>query len=336
MSLTWQPSRWTRVQLEERRLYAQPLIEEDQLNATQIAEHTGVSPSTVRAWKRRLRLRGSLEATRASGPPRRLSDVQIAEVMDLLRAGPDPIRYPDQRWTCPRVREVIGLRFDVWYDVDHVSRLLHTWGFSSQKPEKRAIERQEAAIETWVNVRVPELEKKIEAGETLVFADEVGFSLKPTVTRTWAPCGQTPILKAKTSWQKLSTIGAITTNGQLLQHTHPNAIRGPQVIAFVQHVLYHVPGQITLLFDNASIHKTKALSAFVAQEARLTIEYFPAYAPELNPIELIWAYVKQHLLGNFCPQNLIQLKARLTQAWQRLRYLQLPNRLLNGPQMLPN
>lgn len=164
----------------------------------------------------------------------------------------------------------------------------------------------------------------------------MGFSLKPTVTRTWAPVGQTPLLKAKTSWQKLSTIGGITTRGQFLQQTHPGAIRGPQVIDFAQHVLAHVPGQVTLLLDNASIHKTKALSAFVAQEARLTIEYFPAYAPELNPIELVWAYVKQHMLGNFCPHNLTQLKARLLQAWQRLRYIRLPDCLLNGPEVLPN
>lgn len=164
MSLLWQPSQWTRTQLEERRLYAQPLIEAGELNATQIAQQTGVSPATVRAWRRRLRLHGSLEATRAAGPPRRLRDEQIAEVMGLLQAGPDPARFPDQRWTCPRVRELIGQRFDVWYDVDHVSRLLHQWGFSPQKPERRALERQEQAIDTWINERVPALEKKNRRG----------------------------------------------------------------------------------------------------------------------------------------------------------------------------
>jgi putative transposase len=164
----------------------------------------------------------------------------------------------------------------------------------------------------------------------------VGFSLKPTVTRTWAPCGQTPILTVKTSWHKLSTIGAITTRGQLLQQTHPGAIRGPQVLAFVQHVLRHVPGQVTILFDNARIHKTKALSAFVEGETRLTVEYFPPYAPELNPVELVWAYVKRHMLGNFCPRHVPQLKVRLAQAWQRVRYIRLPDRLLHGPEALLN
>jgi transposase len=128
----------------------------------------------VRTWRRRLRLRESLEATRATGRPLHLSDAQVADIMTVLQAGPDVARHPDQRWTCPRVRDVIGERFDVWYDVDHVRRLLHRWGFSPQKPEKRALERNEEAIQTWLDVRVPVLEKKWKAGQTLVFVDEVG------------------------------------------------------------------------------------------------------------------------------------------------------------------
>lgn len=176
--------------------------------------------------------------------------------------------------------------------------------------------------------------KKIEAGETIVFADEVGFSLKPNIASTWATRGETPIIFAKTNWHKLSTIGGITSSGQFLQQTHPGAIKGPQVIAFLRHVLRHVPGPVTVMLDNASIHKTKALSAFVTEHERLSVEYFPPYAPELNPVERVWAYVKQHILGNFCPENLQQLKARLTFAWQKVRYRQLPDRLLGGLDVL--
>ncbi|WP_202630631.1 transposase, partial [Deinococcus alpinitundrae] len=73
------------------------------------------------------------------------------------------------------------------------------------------------AVIAWIETVVPEFEKKMEDGETLAFLDEVGFKLKPTVSRTWAPCGQSPVLDAKTNWDKISTIGAITTTGQFLQ-----------------------------------------------------------------------------------------------------------------------
>lgn len=164
----------------------------------------------------------------------------------------------------------------------------------------------------------------------LAFLDEVGFSLKPTITRTWATCGQTPVLESKTNWERVSTIGAITTTGQFLQQTHPASIKGQQVISFLKHLLHHVKGKVTVILDNASIHKTKALSAFVLGEERLSLEYLPPYSPELNPIELVWAYVKQYVLANFCPPDVTALKSRLTFGWQHIRYIQLPYHLLFG------
>lgn len=330
MSQVWQPKRLTRQQQEERRLFAEPLIKQGQLTSTQIGALCGVSGSAVRNWRQRLLAQGSLEATVAPGPSRHLTDEQIAQTIDLLRAGSGPARYADHRWTCPGVRQLIGLKFDVWYDVDHLSRVLHEWGFSLQKPVKRAVEQDQEAVVTWIETKVPALEKKIEDGERLAFLDEVGFSLKPTVTRTWATRGQTPVLASKTNWERVSTIGAIVTTGQFLQQTHPTSIKGQQVISFLKHLLHHVQGKVTVILDNAIIHKTKALCAFVLGEERLSLEYLPPYSPELNPIEFAWAYVKRHVLANFCPTNVTSLKSRLTFAWQHIRYIQLPHRLLLG------
>jgi transposase len=156
----WRPSTLTRDQLEERRLYAQQLLAEGEISPKAIAETVGVSESTVRTWKQRLRERGSLQATRALGPPPRLSPEQRTQLGELLRAGPLAAGYPDSRWTTSRVREVIGMRFDVWYHADHVRKLLHQLGFSPQKPEQRALERDEQAIQTWVEHSLLSLEKK--------------------------------------------------------------------------------------------------------------------------------------------------------------------------------
>ncbi|CAM3279749.1 Tc1-like transposase DDE domain-containing protein [Deinococcus deserti] len=116
---------------------------------------------------------------------------------------------------------------------------------------------------------------------------------------------------------------------QFLQQTHQAAIKGTQVIHFLTHLLRHVPGKVTVI---PSIHKTKALSAFVAGEVRLSLKYLPPYSPELNPIELVWAYIKQHMLANFCPKDLLTLKSRPLQAWQRVWYIQLSTRLFYGSQ----
>lgn len=168
----------------------------------------------------------------------------------------------------------------------------------------------------------------MDAGETIVWADEAGFSMKPVVGNTWATRGETPVIFAKTNWHKLSTIGGLTSTGQFLQQTHEGSIKTPQVLTFLSHVLRHVAGQVTVIFDNARIHKAKAVQEFVENKERLSIVYLPAYCPELNPIELVWAYVKRHILVNCCPETLEQLKALLRTAWQKVRYGKLPAKLL--------
>lgn len=81
-----------------------------------------------------------------------------------------------------------------------------------------------------------------------------------------------------------------------------------------------------MVLDNARIHHTKALRTFVDQEQRLTVQYLPPYAPELNPIEHVWANVKGQFLGNFCPKNLSELKTRLNAAWRWVRSSAYPSK----------
>ena len=100
------------------------------------------------------------------------------------------------------------------------------------------------------------------------------------------------------------------------------------MLAFLDHLLKHVVGEIVLVLDNAAIHRAKAVSAFVATQDRLSLVYLPPYSPELNPIEKVWAYVKQNVLGNFCARTTKELRARLRVGWQRIRYINLPQRLM--------
>lgn len=163
-----------------------------------------------------------------------------------------------------------------------------------------------------------------------MFLDESGFSLKTTKVRTWGRCGQTPIIPTKLRWEHLSVIGAITTGGQFLHHTHRGAVRSAQVVEFLGHVLRHVAGEVVVVLDRAMIHRSKAVQAFVQQHERLSLVYLPPYAPELNPIELIWADLKRNVVGNFCALSVAALKKRLTVGWQRIRRRGLPLAFIRG------
>lgn len=121
-----------------------------------------------------------------------------------------------------------------------------------------------------------------------MYLDEAGFSLKGVRRRTWSTRGVTPLVTLPANWEKLSTIGAITSEGRFFQHTKSGAIRSGDVSRFFQHLLRQNQGKL----DNAGIHRSKATQAFVAHHERLSLVFLPPYAPELNPIELVWAYVK--------------------------------------------
>ena len=173
-------------------------------------------------------------------------------------------------------------------------------------------------------------EKKVAEGTTLVYLDEVGFSLKGVRRRTWSTRGVTPLVTLPANWEKLSTIGAITSDRRFFQHTKSRAICSGDVIRFFQHLLRHVQGEIVVVLDNAGIHRSKATQAFVESHERLSLVFLPPYAPELNPIELVWAYVKRTVLGNFCARSISALKSKLVTAWQRVRYVELPRHLMDS------
>ena len=156
----WQPRRFTRAQLEERRLAAVDWLERGTHQNQEIAEHFGVSVHTVYSWKARLKARGSLQATVAQGPPSRLTPEQLDQLCTLLREGALAHRFPDDSWTTKRVRDLIGQTWGIWYHSDHVRKVLHQLGFTPQMPDGRAAERNELRIASWKETVLPEVKNK--------------------------------------------------------------------------------------------------------------------------------------------------------------------------------
>jgi len=147
-------------ELERRRTRAIALLKEG-LAPVEVAHRLGVDRRSVRRWKAAHRAHGvaGLHAKPAPGRPSALDSKQKRHLEQLLLKGAAAAGFPTDLWTCPRVAKLISDRFDVEYHVDHVGRLLHALGFSPQKPERRAIERDEAAIEQWVKERWPRVKK---------------------------------------------------------------------------------------------------------------------------------------------------------------------------------
>jgi len=157
---------------------------------------------------------------------------------------------------------------------------------------------------------------------TFVWTDESGFYLLPAVQRTYAPIGQTPVLRHTLTNDHLSAISGITPDGSLYMQVQKQAFRSDDVVRFLEHLLRHIPGKLLIIWDGASIHRSQRIKDFLAAGAaeRIHLERLPAYAPELNPDEGIWNYLKRVELKNVCCRDLAQLRTELRKAKERLRH----------------
>jgi transposase len=157
---------------------------------------------------------------------------------------------------------------------------------------------------------------------TLIFVDESAFYLLPAMVSTYAPVGETPIIRAPCSYDHLSVISGITPAGKLLLQVHEHAIRGEQVVDFLEHLLRHQTGKLLVIWDGASIHRCQAIKQFLADGGaeRIWLERLPAYAPDLNPDEGIWHYLKYVELRNVVCANLEELRYELRLAIARVRH----------------
>ena len=161
--------------------------------------------------------------------------------------------------------------------------------------------------------------KKQRQGRLIVFVDESGLSTRPTRVRTWAPRGQTPILQETFNWKSLSVIGGLVLWRFYFQ-IYAGSIKGLQVIEFLRHLQRHVPGKLLIIWDGASIHRSALVRDYIAStNDQLQVERLPAYAPELNPVEYMWAHLKTHEIANLIATTPWKLSFEATAALRRMR-----------------
>jgi len=160
-------------------------------------------------------------------------------------------------------------------------------------------------------------------GAYLAFVDESGFLLIPTVRRTWAPRGKTPLLHHSYRRDRISAISALTVSpggGRLGLYVgfHRQNITGVEILTFLRHLRRHLHRPIVLLWDGGSIHRRRIVTEYLAKSrSRFHVYRFPAYAPELNPAEYVWTQSKRYM-ANGTPKDIDELSEDLRRALGRV------------------
>lgn len=291
-----------------------------------IAAAVAATQGAVSHWLVTGRRHGSLCLRKRSRPghPAKLTAEQQRLIPDFLWHGAEAYGFRGEVWTCLRVAAVLAQEFGVWYSKSQVSRLLKRLGWTPQVPLKRAIQRDEAAIQRWQTRTWPRLrEQARQERRTLVFIDESGFYLLPGVVRTYAPRGVTPILREWQTRDHLSVMGALTWEGKVYSLARQESLTGLHTITFLSHLLRVVGNRLLVIWDGSPIHRRAEVKEFLASKAArgIHLECLPPYAPDLNPVEWPWGYLKEVLLGNVVCLDVEELHMQFHLALERARQL---------------
>lgn len=315
-------------ELERRRRRAITLLQQGE-RVTDIARFLGLHTDTIYRWKALVDRHGpsALDPKPQPGRPLKLTPEQLTQLDHLLRQSAKNHGFPDPLWTGRRVQQLIARHFEVDYHVDHVRKLLkQKLRFSSQKPEKRAYQRDEWDIDFFRHDNFLDLlDHAAEHQAHLVFLDESGFQLTPNVRRGYAPRGHTPILPCSREKQRVSAISCVTVSPDHqdveLHFTllDPNQnVCGEDIVTFLQELRTSIP-RMLVVWDGATIHaQSGEVCRFLETDPAIDEETLPAYAPELNPDEYVWGYVKHSRLYHFAPTKVIDLYDRLEQEFVAL------------------
>ena len=275
-----------------------------------VAKAVGVARQTVYTWKGLLD-EGGIDALRAvpeRGRPAQLDEQQLAAVRATLLRSPTEYGFGTELWTLKRVGAVIERLHGVRFGQTQVWRILGSLGFSPQKPEKRAIERNEDAVRSWKRSTWPSLKKKAQReGRLIVFVDESGISERPTRVRTWAPKGQTPIIQFHFNWTHVSVIAGLTRTNCLFR-LHEGSIKKEEIVEFLKALKAHLEQPLLVIWDGLRAHRSRLVREYLdSLDGHIQIAFLPPYAPDMNPVEYLWAWLKRHALANYCPNNLSEL-----------------------------
>lgn len=292
-----------------------------------VAKVLGVHYKTVARWVRQARTPGGVDAKPQSHPAPGLSDADLRKLEGLLGKGAKAHGWHNELWTAARVARLIEREFDIAYHPEHVRKILkRRLGWTSQKPRRKARERDDKEVARWVGDEFPRIVREaFRRRASIAFLDESGFHLTPTVRRTLAPRGETPVLEAWDRRDKWSAISCITLSPvaarpglyfDLLDHN----VRGPDVVAFLAE-LHRRLGRVTVVWDRNQIHsKSKVVKAWLAAHPDVVAEDFPGYVPDLNPDEGVWGWAKYGRLANLAAEDKDELWDHVVEELVDLKY----------------
>jgi len=266
-------------------------------SSASIMEGYGYCPTTLYKWVAIYDKEGveGLDAKPIDGRPCKLNDDQMEKVRKVVVGGdPRQLGLDLGLWTRQIIADVIFKKFKISIGLTAVGRMLHRIGIVPIKPLRRAYERDPAAIEAWRFSQYPSIKKKsVKYGADIYFLDECGVRSDSVLGKTWGPRGERTAVATSGRRQSINAISAVNEQGGFWFDVYSGKMNAIVFIDKVKKLLKYRRKPLFLVVDGHPAHRSRAVSQFIQeQKGMLEIYFLPGYAPDLNPDEFVWNYLK--------------------------------------------
>lgn len=299
-----------------------------------IAAYLGVHRNTVSDWWRQYQQMGEVALEQQPrgnklGEGRHLSGDEEAQVQQQMREHfPDELGIDSGLWTRQAVGSLIEQVSGVKMPIRTVGEYLKRWGFTPQKPIKRAYEQDPKQVELWLQQQYPAIQRRAkQQGAEIAWGDESGLRSDAQVGRGYAPVGETPEIRLSTQWARVNYIASIDNQGTVRFILYTQKLTAQVFIVFLERLIAQRTRKLIWIVDRHPVHRSRAVQEWIEKHRQaIELVYLPPYSPQLNPAEFLNCDVKQGVHSQPPTRNQAQLKQRVLSHLHKLQ--KLPERLM--------
>ena len=233
---------------------------------------------------------------------------------------PEQLRFKECMWTRNNIRQLIKEKYGIDIKLSTLGYYLARWGFTVQRPVKRAYKQDEKKIDEWLNREFPGITQRAEEEDAeIFFGDETNIQNTANYARGYAPKGQTPVVRVEAQKLKIEMLSAISKRGKLRFMLYKDSMNADKLIDFMTRLITDSKKKVFLILDNLRVHHAKKVTAWLEEhKEQIELFYLPPYAPEYNPDELLNSDIKRNAGAKLSPRTQTELEANVQ---NRLDYL---------------
>lgn len=286
------------------------LIRAKKLKQTEAGRIFNISRQAIRNWLDAYE-KGGLKflESKNRGRPKtggRLKGWQAGLICNLIRdRHPEQLKLPFFLWTAEAVMKLIQKKFKITCSVRTVQRYLKSWGFTPQKPKRRAYERNESAVKRWLKKEYPAIRAQAHQEKARIYwGDEMGARSDHQAGRSYSPSGITPTIPGTGKRFRANMISAITNRGDLVFMVYKKGFSSRIFLRFIKRLTKHSRKKVFLIIDSHPAHRSRLVQEWLSKNSKkIRIFFLPAYSPDLNPDEMLNQDVKANAVGKKRPSN---------------------------------